>query len=813
MLSRRSFLKTTGLVGMSAPLLGAEYSLLNTTKKVTSATHWGTDEVTITNGIIEDSKPLNWDKHPSLMQSALKSRTYNQTRVEYPYVREGFLKNRHKSDTSKRGSDKFIRVSWEEVNQIIYEELNRVEKTYGQDSIYAGSYGWFGVGKLNNPQTLLKRMLNSTGIQFVDSKGTYSTGAINVISPYVIGTNHHHRHTSLETIAKHTETLVLIGNDFYNTSQIEWSSTAHAGYENWESIKKQAKKRGMNIISIDPQITDSSKFLDATNIQIKPNTDVALMIGIANYLYTNKLHNDKFLKRYTVGFNKFKDYLLGKTDKTPKTPKWAANITGISEKEIISLAKLMTKTRTMIMPGWSLQRADHGEQTNWMVITLAAMLGHMDKDGGGFGSSYHYSTAGGTKHNAAGLPGISAGKPVSKGNASYATSFSKKAIPVARVSDMLLNPGKTIDFNGEKVTYADIKMVWWAGGNPMHQHQDRNTMVKAWRKPEVIINQDPFWTASSRMADIVLPATTEIERNDIVSVGSKTGTGIIAIKQGIEPVAESKSDYDIFKDIAAKFGKEEVFTEGKDQLAWVETFYNASLKQAKAKKIPMPSFKDFWKKGYVEFDTVLANGDSYNAFENFFEDPLDSPLGTPSGKIELFSKKIASYKYDDCYGHAAWFEPVEYLGKKTKEAPFHLVSPHPKYRLHSQMNNTVLREVYEVQGREPAFINPKDAKAKGIKDGDVVLVSNERGKILAGAVITKDIRENVIMIPEGSWYDPQEPGVDGTLCVHGDVNVLTYDKGTSKLAQGNIAHTALVNIEKYTGKIPPIKVFSKPNIG
>ncbi len=129
------------------------------------------------------------------------------------------------------------------------------------------------------------------------------------------------------------------------------------------------------------------------------------------------------------------------------------------------------------------------------------------------------------------------------------------------------------------------------------------------------------------------------------------------------------------------------------------------------------------------------------------------------------------------------------------------------------MNNTILREVYEVQGREPAFINPKNAKEKGIKNGDVVLVSNERGKILAGAVITKDIRENVIMICEGAWYDPQESGVDGSLCVHGDVNVLTYDKGTSKLAQGNIAHTALVNIEKYTGKIPPITVFSKPNLG
>lgn len=814
MFSRRDFLKTTGLVGAAAPLMGANYSLLEESKKVTSATHWGTYDVTIKNGQIEEVSPMFWEAHKSPLQSALKSRTYNQTRVEYPYVREGFLKNRHKSDTTKRGAEKFIRVSWEEVNQILFEELTRVQKTHGQDSVYAGSYGWYGAGKVNNPQILLKRMLNVTGNQFVDSIGTYSTGAINVINPYVIGINHHHKHTALETIAKNTDTLILLGNDFYTTCQVDWGSTDHRGYKHWENIKKLGQKRGMKFISIDPQVTDSAKYLGAETIQIVPNTDVALMMGIAHYIYTNKMHNEKFLKKYTVGFDDFKDYLLGKTkEKVEKTPAWASKVTGIPEKKIIELAKLLVETRSMLMPGWSLQRGDHGEQANWMTITLAAMVGQIGKPGGGFGSSYQYSAAGSSRYNGAGIAGISAGKPLSAGSNSAYTVFSNKAIPVARISEMLLNPGKVIDFNGKKVEYADIKMIWWAGGNPMHHHQDRNTMVKAWQKPEVIVNQDPFWTASSRMADIVLPATTEIERNDIVNVASKSTAGLVAIKQGIEPVGESRNDYDIMRGIAAKYGREKEFTEGNDQMAWIKKFYNDSKAQGEAKGIKMPSFKEFWDKGYVEFENKLDGADDYNAFEDFIDDPLDSPLGTPSGKIEIFSKKIDSFGYDDCYGHAAWFEPVEYLGNKTKEAPLHLVSPHPKFRLHSQMNNTVLREIYEVQGREPIYIHPKNAKVKGIKSGDVVLVSNARGKVLAGAMVTEDIREDVVMLPEGSWYDPVEPGKVGSMCAHGDVNLLTYDKGTSKLAQGNIAHTALVNIEKYTGKLPPVKVFSKPNLG
>lgn len=533
----------------------------------------------------------------------------------------------------------------------------------------------------------------------------------------------------------------------------------------------------MKVISINPLRTDTDKFLDAKSIKIVPNTDVAMIVAMCYHLYDQKLHNQKFLDRYTVGFDEFKEYLLGVKDGIKKTPKWASKITGVSEQEIKELAETMAKTRTMIMPGWSLQRQDHGEMGNWTVYTLGAILGQVGLDGGGFGASYHGDgNVGSTERLGVTIPGITSGKPVKLEKWAHVDT-AKYTIPAAKISDMLLNPGKVIDFAGNKHTYADIKLIYWAGGNPMHQHQDRNLMIKAWQKPQVIINQDPYWTASSRMADIVLPATTETERDDISYICPESKTGILALKKGIEPLGESKSDYEIFSDLAEKFGKKAEFTEGKDAKGWVKEFYEKGLEKAVEKGIDMPSFEEFWEKGYHEFTQMAEGGDNYMAFKDFIEDPIENPLGTPSGRIELFSRKVASYGYDDCEGYAKFYEPAEYLGNATKEYPYRLLSPYPRYRLHSQLKNTILKNIYEVSGREPVIINPQNAKEKGIKDGDVVLVSSKRGKILAGAVISEDIRKDVVCIAEGAWYDPQNPGEIGSLCVHGDVNVLTIDKG------------------------------------
>ena len=245
-------------------------------------------------------------------------------------------------------------------------------------------------------------------------------------------------------------------------------------------------------------------------------------------------------------------------------------------------------------------------------------------------------------------------------------------------------------------------------------------------------------------------------------------------------------------------------------MGWLRKMYAGAQKQATKKKLSMPDFDTFWKQGYVEFPEQNVDNILY---EKFRKDPVAKPLGTPSGRIEVFSPVIAKFNYDDCPPHPTWMEPAEWLGSdKAKTYPLHLVSCHSKYRLHSQLNNTWLRDTYEVQGREPMIINPVDAKNRGIKDGDVVRVFNDRGAMLVGAKVTDKVRPSVIRVDEGAWYDPAEPGKAGALCKHGNNNVLAMDIGSSKVGQGSAVKTMLVQVEKYEGPVPEVTAFKVPEI-
>ena len=220
----------------------------------------------------------------------------------------------------------------------------------------------------------------------------------------------------------------------------------------------------------------------------------------------------------------------------------------------------------------------------------------------------------------------------------------------------------------------------------------------------------------------------------------------------------------------------------------------------------MKPFEEFWNENKPVTFASTPESDTWVRFGEFREDPVLNPLGTPSGLIEIYSETIEKMGYDDCKAHPMWFEPIEWLGMKDKPAELHMLSPHPTDRLHSQLNQTSLRENYAIANREPIWIHPKDAAKKGIKTGDLVRVFNARGEVLAGAYVTQDIKEGVVKLAEGVWYD----GFDAGLCKNGSPNVLTIDIPTSKLANGNISHTALVNIEKFTGKAPELTAFSDP---
>jgi biotin/methionine sulfoxide reductase len=375
-------------------------------------------------------------------------------------------------------------------------------------------------------------------------------------------------------------------------------------------------------------------------------------------------------------------------------------------------------------------------------------------------------------------------------------------IPVARISDLLLNPGATIDYNGERITFPEVKLVYWCGGNPFHHHQDINRLLRAWQRPETVIVHDIWWTPCARRADIVLPATTTLERNDIAA---STDRYMFAMHQAIGPVAGARNDFDIFSELAGCLGFHDRFTEGRTEMEWLRHLYEVARQQASRHGIERPDFETFWETGYVA-DPAPAD---FDFLADFRADPDGHPLKTPSGRIEIFSERIASFGYDDCRGHPVWIEPAEWLGRRNGST-LHLVSNQPALRLHGQLDNGPLSRGAKIEGREPIWINSRDAAERGIAHGEVVRVFNTRGACLAGAVVTDAIAAGVVQMQTGAWYDPESRGEIGALDRHGNPNVLTLDKGTSRLAQGPSAQTTLVEVARWMDALPPVAAYDPP---
>lgn len=282
------------------------------------------------------------------------------------------------------------------------------------------------------------------------------------------------------------------------------------------------------------------------------------------------------------------------------------------------------------------------------------------------------------------------------------------------------------------------------------------------------------------------------------------------MRSAVAPVGAARNDYDILSELAGRLGVGAAFTEGRDEAAWLRHLYAAWRKRLGALHLEVPDFDEFWAAGQVELPATTG---SHVLFEAFRRDPDAHRLATPSGRIELFSTTIDGFGYDDCPGHPAWLEPQEWLGgERARRWPLHLIANQPATRLHSQLDVGDHSLAGKVAGREPIRLHPADAAARGIVDGDVVRVVNDRGACLAGAVLSEAVRPGVVQLATGAWYDPVDPAAPAPLCAHGNPNVLTPDRGTSRLAQGSIGQHALVEVERWSGVPPPVRAHEPPRL-
>jgi biotin/methionine sulfoxide reductase len=756
-----------------------------------NAAHWGVYEYEVpAPGTLPRLRPYSHDPDPTALGLDQLDPGVSALRVTAPAVRRSWLDRGPGAATELRGREPFVQVDWDTATRLVAQELSRVRERFSNTAIFGGSYGWASAGRFHNAPAQLHRLLALCG-GFVSSVDSYSLGAGSALMPYVCGNidDLHASHTSWSVMAEHTQLFVAFGGVPLKNAQVSWGGVAD---HRARAALELMGRRGARFVNVSPVRDNLRTGADVEWIPIRPNTDVALMLALAFIIRGDPRFDRTFLDRCTVGYDRFADYLTGAEDGIAKTPAWAAAITGVSAERIEALAREMLGLRTMLNVAWALQRAAHGEQPFWMVVTLAAMLGQIGLPGAGYALGYGATNGIGSSHRR--LPGPALpriGNPVSE------------FIPVARIADLLLRPGERFTYRGRTHSYPDIKLLYWAGGNPFHHHQDLNRLEQAWRRPQTIVLHEQYWTAAARRADIVLPATITLERDDI---GCATREGLyIAMRRAVEPHGEARDDHAILADIAARLGLRERFTEGLSTRQWLERMYRQNAERVREYGVTLPSFETFWARGLVDLSQYDAPQIMHEAFR---ADPQSNPLRTASGRIEIVSSEIAGFGLEDCPGHPVWREPFEWLGaREARDYPLHLVSDQPARRLHSQLDRSAHSRAGKVAGCEAVWIHPLDAAPRGIVSGERVELFNSRGRCLAGAIVSEDVMPGVVRLATGAWWDCS----DDVLERNGNPNALTLDRGASSFSQGCSAQTCLVEARRHTGTLPPSSVDRPPD--
>ncbi|MCF7547971.1 molybdopterin-dependent oxidoreductase [Pseudonocardia sp. WMMC193] len=736
----------------------------------THSTHWGAFRGTLTADGLR-VVPRAGDPDPSALLDNVPSAVDHPARVRRPAVRRGWWEDGAGPD-DRRGRDSYVEVEWDAVLDRLAAELGR----YRPEQVYGGSYGWASAGRFHHAQSQVHRFLNHAVGGYVRSVGDYSGAAAQTVLAHVLGPSEQVSKGTVtwDQVAAHTDTVLAFGGMNLKNSAVGGGISAHVE----RGALAAAAARGALLVNVGPlrsDLPEGSRWLS-----VPPGSDTALMFGLLHTLVQEDLHDRGFLDRYCVGWDTLAAHLRG------RDAEWAAEITGVPAAEIRQLARRAAAGRTLVTVAQSLQRAEFGEQPVWAGLALAAALGQIGLPGGGFcyglGSIGHYGRSRVSVPVAA----------VPQGH-----NGCDEAIPVARIADMLLHPGEPYPFNGEQRHYPQVRLAYWAGGNPFHHHQDLGRLRRAFARLDTFVVHEPAWTATARHADVVLPTTWTIEREDLGA--APFDPVLTAMHRLVDPPGEARDDYTIFSDLAARLGVGEAFTEGRDARGWLEWLYEPTRAA-----LDGPPFAEFWAAGEWALPQTPDTGGVIGAFR---ADPDAHPLPTPSGRIELWSATIDAFGYPDAPGDPTWLPPTE---APDERHPLWLVANQPATRLHSQLDFGAHSRAHKVRGREVARLHPADAGPRGIATGDLVRLSNDRGACLAAAEVTDGVRAGVVQLPTGAWFDPLDPGADVPFCVHGNPNVLTRDRGTSPLAQGCTGQHTTVALERWDAPVREVRAFAPP---
>ena len=705
---------------------------------------------------------------------SMRRRVYNPDRLKFPMKRVG-----------ARGEGKFIRISWEEAFETISGSLKDIIGKYGNEAVYLN----YGTGTLGGTMTrswppgstLIARLMNCCG-GYLNHYGDYSSAQIAAGLNYTYGG---WADGNSPSDIENSKLVVFFGN---NPGETRLSGGGVTYY-----LAQAREKSNARMIIIDPRYTDTAAGREDEWIPIRPGTDAALAAALAHVMITENLVDQPFLDKYCVGYDEktlpagapanghYKAYILGSgEDATAKTPEWASKITGITVDKIVKLAREIGQAKpAFIAQGWGPQRHANGELATRAIAMLAILTGNVGINGGNSGACEGFYS----------LPFVR--MPAFENPVTTSIPFFLWTDAVKRGPELTaLKDG----IRGKDKLSVPIKFIWnYAGNSLINQHSEINRthdILQDDKQCEMIVVIDNHMTASARYADIILPDCTASEQMDFcLDASSGNMAYVIFADQVIKPRFECKNIYEMTSELAKRMGVEHKFTEGRTQEEWMRHLYQQSLQAIPA----LPDFDTFRQQGIFKQRDPEQH---HVAYKSFREDPLANPLETPSGKIEIYSAALADIAakwqlekediIDPLPVYAAGFE--NYDDPLASRYPLQLTGFHFKGRVHSTYGNV---DVLKAACRQEMWINPMDAAQRGITNGDMIRIFNDRGEVQIAAKVTPRMMPGVVALGEGAWYTPDSKRIDRA----GSINVLTSQR-PSPLAKGNPSHTNLVQVAK-----------------
>ena len=815
--------------------------------------------------VVEDrnGKKYSPPKAMRIAQNILaeRNRLYSEDRILYPMKRVDWDPNGARNQHN-RGKSAFERISWDEAATIIANEINRLAPL-GADgkrdghaitAITGSHHNWGIVGYKMAPFGRFFGMINYTPIlDNPDSWEGWMWGA-----PHMWGfywrLGQPEQFDLLQDALKNTDMIVFWSND---------PDSTHGIYSGQESNiwRVWLKEMGMKCIFIDPFYNYTAAVMDGTWFAPRPGTDTALAAAIAYTWFKDDTYDHDYVERKTIGIDEFRAYIMGDEDGVPKTCEWAAEKTGIPARRIRALAKEWASKKVALAGGvrggeGSACRTAYGTEEARMLIALTAMQG-FGKPGDSIWGTTMGAPADYTWFPGYAEPDSQMGKSPAAARKLATEGTIKQRLYRLTYPEAIIDGqgdfigdgfcGKSIEQQFNHNTYpieGKVKLLWRYGGSFMGTMTDTNRYIKLYQYEgenalDTVINQDCWWSGETPYADIILPACTNLERNDLGewSVGGGYTTHahignnwriIVREQKCVEPVGESKSDYEIFTMIADKLGQKELYTENKTEDDWAEAYWNLSDLAQRC------SWEEFNKKGYY-IVPVPEDYEEHPAFRWYYEDrdcdtqdylnpkikavhnmnsmePTEhsKELGTYSGKLEFASEDLKVLSPDDDERPPVPHYIPSWEGHETelyKKYPLQIISPHPRFSFHTHYDKhaswlneiPVHRVIKDGYAYWPARINPKDAADRNIKNGDLVELYNDRGSVICIADVTYRVPVGVMhSYGCSAKYDPLVPEV-GATDRGGCVNILTNKRMLSKNAPGMAPNSCLIEVRKWEG--------------